>query len=87
MDDRALEVFRATGQPIWGQRLNTPATSPTSADEERVAVGIRDGRVMAYSLVPSEQERFRPLHGPPGGFDFAWQTNGPVTGKRDERRG
>ena len=72
---------RATGRPIWEQRMEVNASSPVSATEDLVIVGLENGKVIAYSNVPAEDKRFRQQAGPPGGFAWNFQTNGPVTAR------
>lgn len=74
-------VDLGTGRPVWDQRLESFATTGAIATDKIVALGTRHGKVVAYSLVPAQDERFRKQEGPPGGFAFAWSTNGPVTSR------
>ncbi|CAN5910186.1 hypothetical protein BH23PLA1_BH23PLA1_42010 [soil metagenome] len=74
-----IAMERATGRTIWNYRLESNPSSPTAANENVVMVGMTNGKVVAYKLTPSEDPRFRLKSGPPGGFAWAWQTNGKVT--------
>lgn len=73
-------IDRNTGRFVWIQRLEANPSSPTVGTDEYVMVGLETGKLVAYSLVPYENERFRLENGPPGGFAWAFQTNGPLTG-------
>ncbi len=72
-------IDRISGRIIWEERLEATASSPTVATNELAVVGLDTGKIVAYSLVPREDTRFRPDEGPPGGFAFAYSTNGPIT--------
>ncbi len=76
-----IALDRSTGRVMWNQRLEAAPSSPVAANDQFVSVGLETGKVVAYSLIPSEDERFRLEAGPPGGFTWAWQTNGPVTAR------
>lgn len=72
---------RGTGRPVWDIRLQSFAKSGTAATEELVMLGLENGQMIAYSLVPPADSRYRRESGPPGGFAFTWATNGPITSR------
>ncbi len=76
-----VALDRKTGRVVWIQRLDALASSPPAADEEQVSVGLTTGKLVAFNLTGDPDSRFKPREGPPGGFAFAWQTNGEITAR------
>ncbi|RUL88964.1 outer membrane protein assembly factor BamB family protein [Tautonia sociabilis] len=70
---------RATGRQVWAQRMEANASSPVAATLDLVIVGLVNGKLIAYSLVSTREERFRRQSGPPGGFAWNFATNGAIT--------
>jgi outer membrane protein assembly factor BamB len=77
-----IALDRGTGRFLWRQILPAPVASGVTATENEVMVGMTNGQVIAYGIeYGGEEERFRPKEGPPGGFEWAWATTGPVTSR------
>jgi outer membrane protein assembly factor BamB len=70
---------RATGRQVWVERMEANATAPIVATDELVFIGEANGKLLAFSLVPSEDPRFQKQSGAPGGFAWNFSTNGPIT--------
>ncbi|QDV33387.1 outer membrane protein assembly factor BamB family protein [Tautonia plasticadhaerens] len=70
---------RQTGTAVWVERMENNASSPVAATEDLVIVGLVSGKLLAFSLIPAEDERFQKQIGAPGGFAWNFSTNGPIT--------
>lgn len=70
---------RQTGTTVWVERMENNASSPIAATEDLVMVGLVSGKLLAYSLIPAEDERFQKQTGAPGGFAWNFSTTGPIT--------
>jgi outer membrane protein assembly factor BamB len=70
---------RKTGRPIWQARLEGIPVSDTACDEHYVMVGLRSGKLVAYSARTLKNPNPKYPDRSPGKFIWAWQTNGPLT--------
>jgi outer membrane protein assembly factor BamB len=75
--DILVALDRNTGRLIWRTHLGALPTSGTVCDEDRVIVGTRDGRVIAFSLKEKPEKgepkiRTRPVQA------WAWHTGGSI---------
>ena len=68
-----FSLDKATGAERFKIRLEATPSSGTAADEERVTVGLANGKLLAYSAKDRRKEQ--PPGPKPGGFEFAWSTN------------
>lgn len=67
---------RNTGRPYWKQLLSTEPTSSTTCDEDRVVVGLANGRLEGFGL-KVVKDKVRKISDR-GEILFNWQTNAPV---------
>jgi len=68
---------RGTGRTIWKVSLPDIPTSGTACDEERVMVGMMNGRIIAYSLLETTPRGDRKIRVRPKEA-WSWQTGGPI---------
>ena len=68
-----FSLDKATGAERFKVRLEATPSSGTAADDDRVTVGLANGKLLAYSARDRRGEQ--PPGPKPGGFEFAWSTN------------
>lgn len=70
---------KGTGRQVWKATLDHLPSTATACDEERAIVGLRDGKLVAYSIRDHSRDE------PPGysaaTFLWAWKTNAPLSGR------
>jgi outer membrane protein assembly factor BamB len=77
LQDTLYCLERGSGHILWTVRLEAMPSTGTVADEEVVAVGLRTGKIVAYTT--RDHSRDNPVPGrSPGSFAWAWQTQGIV---------
>lgn len=67
---------RRTGRTIWVKDLGILPASPTACDEERVMVGLGDGKIYAYELKVKKDGKSRISDKPLEAWN--WKTDGEV---------
>lgn len=74
-----IALGRRTGRPIWRAQMESSAMGATAATEERVMVGLGNGKLVAYNA------RDRTKDVTPGRsagtFAWAWQTGGTISAR------
>ena len=78
--NRLFALDRRTGHTIWVKKLDTLPSSTTICDEDRVVIGLFNGKVYSYRLRIKEKEKDKetsrvsdhPIN------DWNWQTSGRV---------
>jgi outer membrane protein assembly factor BamB len=70
---------RQTGRIVWAQNLDVVPTSATTCDEDRVMVGLSNGKLQAFHLIEPGDETRALLPRPKEAWN--WQTNGPLTSR------
>ncbi len=65
---------RQTGRLIWAQELPALPSSSTAADEERVMVGLSNGKIYAYTLKTPDEKKNMVISGKPIEA-WNWQTS------------
>ena len=91
--DRIFALSRVTGRPIWSVQINAIPSSSTAADEERVMVGLHNGRLEAFycleskklvspreSTTPNFSNADVPEHRA-GQIAWNWQSNAKITAR------
>jgi outer membrane protein assembly factor BamB len=68
---------RRTGVQIWSKQLDTLPSSQTACDEDRVMVGLTNGKLYAYNLKKRDEERKLVL-ADKAEVAWNWQTDGIV---------
>jgi outer membrane protein assembly factor BamB len=71
--NRLFALDRRTGRPIWEKRLDTLPSSETACDEDRVMVGLFNGKIYAYGLKTRDKDNPRISDKPLD--DWNWQTS------------
>ena len=79
--NRLFALDRRTGLTIWTQELRSLPSSPTSCDEERVFVGLNDGKVYGYNLKVKDAKGVATRISDVPIEQWNWQTGGSVTTK------
>ena len=72
-------IDRPTGRIVWSWNLGVVPTSATACDEERVMVGLTNGKLVALTLVEKTDRTKELLPLPREAWN--WQTNGPLTSR------
>src|SRR4051794_8271297 len=72
--NKLFALDRQTGRQAWVVELPTLPTSPTACDEQRVMVGLSNGKLMAFELYSPADER-KTLYATPHSL-WNWQTGG-----------
>jgi len=67
---------RNTGRTIWSHDLGTLPSSPTACDEERVMVGLNNGKIYGFDLKVRAEGKSRISDRPIELWN--WQTGGPI---------
>jgi hypothetical protein len=70
---------RDTGRTIWTKKLDGAPSSATSANDKLVAIGLKSGRVVAYSIYEEPVPGFTPRSA--GRFARAYATVGSITAR------
>jgi outer membrane protein assembly factor BamB len=70
---------RQTGRIVWAQNLYVLPTSATTCDEDRVMVGLSNGKLLAFNLIEPGDKTKALLSQPKEAWN--WQTNGPLTSR------
>jgi outer membrane protein assembly factor BamB len=70
---------RATGRKVWEATLESGPSSPTAADEEHVAVGLANGKLVGYTVRDHSRDKRRGFSA--GTNVFNWQTQKTITGR------
>lgn len=70
---------KGTGREVWKATLDNLPNTATACDEERAIVGLRDGKLVAYSI--RDHSRDEPPGFSPATFLWAWKTNAPLSGR------
>jgi outer membrane protein assembly factor BamB len=75
--DAFFALDRTTGRPIWRHDFGTIPTSAPACDEERVMIGLTNGKIYGFNLKHrDEQGKETILTSPEEAFN--WQTSGPM---------
>lgn len=70
---------RQTGRIVWAQDLFIMPASATACDEDRVMVGLTNGKLVAFNLIEPGGKTRALLPRPKEAW--SWQTNGPLTSR------
>lgn len=74
-----LCLDKGTGREVWNATLDGLPSTATACDEEHAIVGLRNGKLVAYSIRDHSRDET------PGysaaTFLWAWKTNGTLTGR------
>ena len=70
---------RRTGRIVWEKRLDSTAEGATAANEERVVVGLANGKLVAYNV--RDHTDTNPPGQSAGTFAWAWQTGAKITAR------
>ncbi len=76
--NKLYALDRKTGLEVWSQVLGDLPSSSTACDEDRVMVGLVNGKVYAYGLTVKDKEKKNTLISDRPVDLWNWQTGGPV---------
>lgn len=70
---------KGTGRQVWKATLDSLPSTATACDEEQAMVGLRDGKLVAYTI--RDHTRDETPGYSPATFLWAWKTNATLTGR------
>lgn len=74
-----IALDRGTGRTVWTAKMEGSAIGATAATEERVMVGLANGKLVAFNV--RDRTKADPPGRSAGTFAWTWQARGPIVAR------